>query len=105
MPETKLAYPHAATPSHATNNDTYLLCTAVPRRTVEYHRHTNHVLLHREPQRLASHSKAHRHKIINELPQRDNTSAAGAKRGCMPVVALYQTDNLTHHRHYKAEER
>jgi hypothetical protein len=38
----------AATPSHATNSDTYLLCSAMTRRTVQYHRHTNHVLLHRE---------------------------------------------------------
>ena len=29
---------HHTTP----NNDTYLLCSAVPRRTAQYHRHTNH---------------------------------------------------------------
>ena len=35
------------------------LCPAVPRRTVQYHRHTNHVLLlYRESQQLACNSNA-----------------------------------------------
>jgi hypothetical protein len=62
MPETKLALAETATPSQATNNDEYLLCTA----QCNANRHTNHVLLHRESQRLASHSKPHRqHDIMN----------------------------------------
>jgi hypothetical protein len=44
---------------------TYALCTAVPRRTVRYYRHTNHVLLYRESQRLASNSKDRQQKWMN----------------------------------------
>ena len=54
------------------HNGTYLLCCAA---------RTNHVLrvsVHREPQRLAFHSKAHRQHEMNEVSQKDNT-AAGAK--------------------------
>jgi hypothetical protein len=46
---------------------------------MQYHRHTNHVLLHRESQRLASHSNTHRQHKMNEPSQKDNTGAAGAK--------------------------
>jgi hypothetical protein len=64
MPETKLEQADAGTPSHATNSDTYLLwvhpCSAVPR-------HTNHTLLHRESQLLASHS---------DSTKKDNTIGA-----------------------------
>jgi hypothetical protein len=77
MPETKLAC-HSANKSHPANNrDKYLLCS-VPRRTVQYHRHTNHVVA-TQSQRLASHSNAHRQHEMNEPSQKDNTGAAGAK--------------------------
>jgi hypothetical protein len=45
---------------------------------MQYHRSTNHVLLHRESQRLTSDSKAHRQHEMDELSQ--ITQAAGASR-------------------------
>ena len=73
------------------------------------HRHTNHVPLHRESQRLTSHSNAHRQHKMNELSQRDNTGAAGAKGEALMHagggVALARPTTLTRPRHYEAEER
>jgi hypothetical protein len=70
MPETKLLWqvlPLHHWPRTMMHN---LLCPAVPRRTVQYHRHTNHVLLlYRESQRLACNSNARQ----NESRTKDDT--------------------------------